>query len=195
MDQRERILETAFQLFTGTGYSAVTMEQIARRCGMGKATLYKHFASKEELLMGSVDYHTAKVRAEMERVIADEAKSPQQKAVDFIVPVVRFVSQVNSSVLDDIQRSVPEAYERIDTNRRGIILSNIRRIIREGKESGVFREDINEVLVAHVLIGAVSHISNPRLMEEIGLPTGQLIQTVFSIVWHGCLSEKGRSMA
>ncbi len=194
MDQRARILETAFQMFSGIGYTSVTMEQIARRCGIGKATLYKHFASKEELLLGCVDYYTDRVRAEMEWVIADETKSPQQKVVDFIVPVVRFVSHVNSSVLDDIQRLVPEAYERIDTNRRSIILSNIGRIMREGKESGIFREDVNEVLVAHVLIGTVSHLSNPQLMEEIGLPPGQLIQMVFSIVWNGCLSEKGRRM-
>ena len=193
MDPKDKIHEAAFRLFTGVGYSGVTMDRIARDCGMGKATLYKYFPSKEALLLSCVDYFSAKIGAEVEQVVANPTLSTRQKVTGFVVPVVQFVSRVSSDVLGDIQRNVPEAYQKIEENRKKIILSNIVRIIREGKESGVFRRDVDGVLVAHILIGAISHLSTPQILEELGLPTGQLFNSVLSVLWEGCLSEQGRA--
>lgn len=194
MDQKARIQETAFRMFTGIGYSGVTMDQIARSCGIGKGTLYQYFPSKEKLLLDCIDYFTLKLKSEIESVILDPALLPQQKASEFIVRVVRFVSGINVQVLTDIQRNVPEAYEKIESNRQKIIFANITRILEEGKEGGIFRKELNSTIVAHILIGAISHLSSPQVFEKIGLPVGQLFQTVLSIVWEGCLSEKGRKM-
>lgn len=194
MDQKARIQETAFRMFTGIGYSGVTMDQIARSCGIGKGTLYEYFPSKEKLLLDCIDYFTLKLKSQIESVISDPALSPQQKASDFIVPVVRFVSGINVQVLTDIQRNVPEAYEKIESNRQKIIFANITRILEEGKKGGIFRAELDSTIVAHILIGAISHLSSPQVLEKIGLPVGQLFQAVLSIVWEGCLSEKGRKM-
>ena len=193
MELKERIYETAFQQFMQVGFSGVTMDRIARSCGIGKATLYKYFASKEKLLLDCIDYYTEKLGAEMENILADPSLSPQSKATGFVAPVVRFVSRINGSVaLQDIRRNVPEAYEKINENRRKLIFANIVRIVEEGKRSGVFRDDINSSLVAHILIGAITHIGTPEILDEIGLPPAQLIETTLSVIWEGCLSEKGR---
>ncbi|HML45756.1 MAG TPA: TetR/AcrR family transcriptional regulator [Clostridia bacterium] len=194
MDPKDRIREAAFALFTGIGYSGVTMDQVARRCGIGKATLYKHFPSKEALLLSCVDYFTEKIGSEVEGILQNPDLPPHRKVTEFVLPVVRFASGVNAHVLEDIQRSVPEAYQRIEANRKKIILSNLVRIVREGKEEGIFREDLNGTLVAHMLIGATSHLITPQVLEEIGLPIGTLFETAVSMIWEGCLSEAGRGM-
>lgn len=193
MEQKERIYETAFRQFTQVGFSGVTMDRIARSCGIGKATLYKYFPSKEKLLLDSIDYFTEKIGVEMESILSDPSLSPQKKTTWFIAPVVRFVSKIHGSeALQDIRRNVPEAYEKINENRRKLIFTNIVRIVEEGQKSGIFRSDLNSALVAHMLIGAVSHLCSPEILDEIGLPSGQLIETMLSVIWEGCLSEKGR---
>lgn len=193
MEQKERIYETAFQLFTRVGYSGVTMDCIARNCGIGKATLYKYFPSKEQMLLDCIDYFTEKLGAEMESILANPDLSPQRKATGFIAPVVRFVSQIHGgAALQDIRRNVPEAYEKIDRNRRRLIFANIVRIVEEGRKSGIFRENLNSTLVAHVLTGAISHLASPEILEEVGLPSAQMLEETLSVVWEGCLSEKGR---
>ena len=48
---RERILEAAADLVLRAGFTATTMEQIAERAGVRPPTIYRHFASKEELLI------------------------------------------------------------------------------------------------------------------------------------------------
>jgi AcrR family transcriptional regulator len=48
--RREReILDAAFRLFAADSWHTVTVEQIAERAEIGKGTIYKHFASKDEI--------------------------------------------------------------------------------------------------------------------------------------------------
>ena len=48
-DTRDRILQTAIDLFIEQGYETTSLREIAERVGVTKAALYYHFASKEEL--------------------------------------------------------------------------------------------------------------------------------------------------
>ncbi|CAM3933189.1 TetR/AcrR family transcriptional regulator [Cohnella lubricantis] len=47
--RKNKILDTAIELFRAKGYSSASMQDIAEACGMAKASIYKFFASKEEL--------------------------------------------------------------------------------------------------------------------------------------------------
>ena len=47
----ERLLETAYELFSTRGVRAVGVDELVERAGVAKATLYRHFASKEDLIL------------------------------------------------------------------------------------------------------------------------------------------------
>ena len=47
---KERILRTALELFAQNGYLGTSMNDIAGQLGFTKAALYKHYASKKEIL-------------------------------------------------------------------------------------------------------------------------------------------------
>jgi TetR/AcrR family transcriptional regulator, mexJK operon transcriptional repressor len=47
--KRKSVLEAAATLFMAQGYGAVSMDAVAREAGVSKATLYAHFASKDQL--------------------------------------------------------------------------------------------------------------------------------------------------
>ena len=48
---RERILESAYELFSRHGLRAVGIDEVIDRASVAKATLYRHFASKDELVL------------------------------------------------------------------------------------------------------------------------------------------------
>ena len=50
-DARERILSTAYDLFSQRGVQAVGVDEVIQRAGVAKATLYRHFTSKDELVL------------------------------------------------------------------------------------------------------------------------------------------------
>ena len=49
-ETKERILETALELFAQSGYLGTSMSDIAARLGITKAALYKHYVGKQEIL-------------------------------------------------------------------------------------------------------------------------------------------------
>ena len=54
-DTKQRILETAYQLFLERGYDAVSISMLQKEVGIGRATMYHHFTSKQDLFEAIVD--------------------------------------------------------------------------------------------------------------------------------------------
>jgi AcrR family transcriptional regulator len=66
-DTRERILEAAMDLFAEQGFSGTTISAVERRVGLaaGTGSLYRHFPSKEALLVAAVEREIFRIRAEI----------------------------------------------------------------------------------------------------------------------------------
>ncbi|WP_216893254.1 TetR/AcrR family transcriptional regulator [Nocardia alni] len=94
-DARERLETAALDLFVENGYEATTVVQIADRAGLNRATFFRHFADKREVLFGGEDvlaglFSEAIRAAPAEATLiecltaafsdADEAMTPQQRA-------------------------------------------------------------------------------------------------------------------
>lgn len=54
LERRQRILDAARDVFAREGFRNAEVKTIATRAGVGKATIYKHFDSKEDLLLNLV---------------------------------------------------------------------------------------------------------------------------------------------
>ena len=52
---RERILDAAYELFSRRGIQAVGVNEVIERAGVANATLYRHFPSKEKLVLAFLD--------------------------------------------------------------------------------------------------------------------------------------------
>ncbi|MGZ8736694.1 MAG: TetR/AcrR family transcriptional regulator [Nocardioides sp.] len=54
-EARQRILDTAFRLFYARGIRAVGVDTIIAESGVAKATFYKHFPAKDDLVLAYLD--------------------------------------------------------------------------------------------------------------------------------------------
>jgi AcrR family transcriptional regulator len=52
---RERILETAYELFSRRGVRDVGVDEVIEHANVAKATLYRHFPSKDELVLAFLE--------------------------------------------------------------------------------------------------------------------------------------------
>ena len=77
-DTKARILETALELFARSGYLGTSMQDIAKRLGITKAALYKHYAGKQEILDQIV-----KRMHEMDLARAEAFEMPETEADGF----------------------------------------------------------------------------------------------------------------
>lgn len=54
-EARERLQSAAWELFDEQGYEATTVAQITERAGLNRATFFRHFSDKREILFGGED--------------------------------------------------------------------------------------------------------------------------------------------
>ncbi len=52
-DRKKAVLKAGGQLFAERGYFATTVQDIAEQCNMSKASIYKMFESKEDILIAN----------------------------------------------------------------------------------------------------------------------------------------------
>jgi AcrR family transcriptional regulator len=64
-DTRDRLIDAAVVLFAEQGYDATTMDQIAERADVARATVFNYFARKEDLVLGWVARRRTAVEASL----------------------------------------------------------------------------------------------------------------------------------
>lgn len=88
--RRERILAAAREVFAREGFRAAEVTTIARTAGVGKATIYRFFESKEQLLMVIVEENLNQVRDLALRHLLSEGQ-PLQRLENACRAVARFI--------------------------------------------------------------------------------------------------------
>lgn len=106
---RERLIETASRLFYMQGYNSTGINQIIEEAEVAKASLYQHFATKEDLAVG----YLAKKNVEWFSVLGEftaQGFSPKEKillAFDFL-KIYQNSCQFRGCNFQNISAEVPQ---------------------------------------------------------------------------------------
>jgi AcrR family transcriptional regulator len=80
LSARERILDTAYGLFCRHGIRAVGIDTIIERSGVAKMTVYRHFKSKDDLVLAVIDRREQRwTRGWLEREIRLRSDDPAER--------------------------------------------------------------------------------------------------------------------
>jgi AcrR family transcriptional regulator len=181
------ILVTASRLFIENGYAGTSIEQIAAAAGAGKQTIYRRYASKEDLFkaaltdLGEMLLRSAAIaeassadaltslretcRAWLDIATMPEAIAPYRV---LMVDAHRF-----PSLADYAMDSVAEPFY-------GVIL----RLIRSAREAGQIRRDCDDEVTSRVLSGLLTGWTVKQiLLGRVGLTDGAERAAYFAIAW------------
>ncbi|MCP1104026.1 TetR/AcrR family transcriptional regulator [Serratia nevei] len=75
---RERLIETARQLFIANGYGATSIRDIAGQAGYSQGAFYSNFASKEALLLLLLQRHMQAEADQLSNLTQHDARTPTQ---------------------------------------------------------------------------------------------------------------------
>jgi len=153
---RDQILRTAADLFRERGYRASTLEDIAARLGMSKASLYTYFRAKEEMLAAISRATIAAFTRELALVRASRLP-PEDKLRRVVREHVRFVISNRSflTVFFSEEASLPPRLARLLAAQKDRYDKGVEAIVIEGIRSGVFR-DAPPRLVVFGLLGMLN---------------------------------------
>ena len=78
-DRREHLIDTAIRLFLANGFHATGIDTILKESGVSKKTLYRHFRSKEELILGALRKYDGQFRNGFMRQVEAAADTPYDR--------------------------------------------------------------------------------------------------------------------
>jgi AcrR family transcriptional regulator len=82
---RDRLAQAAFDLFNERGYEQTTIDDIAERAGLGRATFFRHYRSKEDVIFPDHDLLLERVRDRLRSTGHDTALAAACDAVRLVL--------------------------------------------------------------------------------------------------------------
>ena len=77
-NKRQQIIDTAYGLFSRSGYHATGIAQIIAEASVAKMTMYRNFASKDALIVEVLKHRAARFEVQLD-VLAQHATTPAKK--------------------------------------------------------------------------------------------------------------------
>jgi len=173
----ERILDAAAELVLRWGYKRVTVEEIAKRAGVGKGTVYLHFATRESLFvrvlmresLRLVDGLLAAMRGDPAAVLpGEQARLTYLWVADS--PLLSAMFSRDLDVLGDLAGDASAAPLRVlkaDLADELLRLLRAHRLVRDDVEPAVQRYTLNAVQTGFYLSAPLGGVTlGPKALAE-----------------------------
>ena len=171
VEVREAILDATDDFLARFGYKKMTIDNLAQVVGIGKGSIYLHFASKEEIALSHVDRIVDRLKTELKIIAAQDAPSAERLRRMLILRVMhRFDSvQHYTQSLNDILSAIrPKllARRKIYFEEEAEIFATV---IEEGQKKNHFQNGDALEISKTFLLATNSLLPFSLTAQELGL--------------------------
>jgi TetR/AcrR family transcriptional regulator len=150
---RERILSVAEMLFGEVGYVGTRLHEIAARVGVQKASLFHHFANKDELYRAVVEQGFGETEATIGRVLESEA-TPADKIHALVEAYIDMVMRHPARTKILLRQSLGDAPAGYPPAAGDRVLRAVAEWIASGQRARVFA-DVDPLALVLGVVGMV----------------------------------------
>lgn len=196
---KNKILDAAEELFITQGFDNTSTNDIIKKAGIVRGTLYNHFKSKEDVLDGVIERIINQMTLKA-TTIADNRSIPILERITMTIMSLNIESVLKTEVLEQMHKPQnalmhQKAQEMTLTNINPIIVN----LVKEGISEGIFNTDYPKEAVEMIML--YSYVvfddlndESPELMQKrilgftdcaeklLGTQKGTLLQTIMMII-------------
>ncbi len=159
---KEKILETAANLFIDLGFKSVTMDDLANHMGISKKTIYTHFANKTKLVEESTLHLFYYISNGINNICAFE-KDPIEELVEIKKFVMQHLKNEKSSPQYQLQKYYPKIYKDIREKQYDVMEECVTRNIKRGINLGIYRDNLNIDFISRIYFSGIMNIKDEDL--------------------------------
>lgn len=188
-NRRSAILKAACIEFCENGFECTKMEQIAKRAGIGKSTVYEYFSSKNELLQASCDWIFKNIQHDVEKIMQSETPF-KQKVRDYIDYICNLLTSIGNgiSVFYSSSDSTQQIIRNIVYSFHTMLCQTIQTAAEQAMQNGEIRNDISPKSIAKI----ITFTPSPIFCEEIKNDKENILDDILNLLYSGFCKQNKR---
>jgi AcrR family transcriptional regulator len=176
---REKWVKLIMPIYMKNGLKKFTMDDICIKLGVSKATIYKHFASRTEILEAVVHYKIEEIAA-YESDTMDSTMSYKQRYENAIRRASVQLAGISNQFLFDLREMYPELWERIQALQY-FAAERAKLFYEEGIEKGFLNDSFDPTWLAITDKIFLLGLSNPQFLIENNLTLQKAVEDYFQM--------------
>ena len=185
-----KILDGAQSLFYKHGIRSITMDDIAKHLSMSKKTIYQHFNDKD-----SIVYHCCAMELEDRECafskIANNAPDAIIELMDLMRDMGNMFSRINPNLFYDLQKHHPSSWKLMSNFKEKKVLKMVEENLVRGIGEGLYRKDINILVLSRLRVYAVDLGFNPQLFPPTKFNIKDVQMAMLDHFMHGITTITG----
>ena len=182
LEQKNKIMLAVQAEFNEKGMK-FTMDDIARRMGMSKKTLYLIFADKTALFEEMVKYTFDGIKRAQEKILADGTLSVLEKIRRVMIADPGGYSNLNMEHITQMREKFPNIYAKIREKLESGWEPTLE-LIRRGQSEGVIR-DVDPEMVKLMVEGTIEHLLTMQPGKKTKLNYAKALNHMMDIIMEG----------
>lgn len=192
MDTRERIVTECSQMLMSVGPTSMTMDDVARACGISKRTLYEIFPDKRTLIGECIHREHEARNAQMREIFSTSSNCFE--AMFRVYQRARKMYEATSvAFINDIKRLYPDIFEKHIENEKNVITS-IASVLRQAQDERLVIKRINPEIIAYLFTQSMRTLHENSNGSKYGFKEEDVFDHVFISFLRGSATIKGIEM-
>lgn len=158
---RERIIDTAREVFREQGYDA-SLDEIAKRAGVGAGTLYRHFPTRDALLDAIMQSWVDRVEAATEKTLAFEGP-PRDLLLGWLRSYVGLIT-LHRGGAAKITSALGDPDSPIRTKCE-VLTGAAEQVVARLRAENAIRDDVDAVRICR-LVGGVATVADSAELDD-----------------------------
>lgn len=180
-----RILAVTREMLAEVGHEGIVTADVARRCGISEAMIYKYFPTKRDLLIQvAVQWFEEMLRQYQPTPKGQGAFEALRQVTWHSLSAVRRAPALTRYVLLEL-RSDP-SYRQMpifQVNRQ--FTNHVTEVLREGIKHGELRDDVPLALLRDMIFGCIEHETWAFLRGEGDFSVDDVAEGIATVVYRG----------
>lgn len=192
-EHRNKILESAKELFFMHGIKRITVDDICQQIGVSKKTLYVFFKNKEELIERLLENNLNENKKEFENIFKKSNNSIQE-IILLMEHLAEMFSEINPYVFYDLQKYHPVVWRQFKEFKETFLFQIIVKNLEKGIQEGLYRHKINIEILAKLRIEETQMAFNPLIFQKEKYKISEIQIELLDHYLHGITTLKGHKL-
>lgn len=191
--REQAILEAFIRCLDREDPEKISMDEVAEEAHMAKATLYRHFPTKEALIDAAKEYALTPLKRDAKELLQSPI-SPDKKLMYLAQRILRFFHEKHLFfkvilLLRKDALTPPNKWEESDYHQ---FIKNITQVMEEGIQKGIFCNLHPERLATYYVEAIYAMVIYQIFQKDTSLPPEATAELFIRILFYGILEEKTR---